>query len=132
MRRTILFLAVTATIAATPALADFHVCNRTSLPTRLAMGRFDGANWTSQGWWTVRPNTCAAILIGSLEGRYYYLYASDGATGLWDGKTHFCVAPNQTFKAAGRSDCAKRGFDSRGFFEVDTGNTFDWTQTLSN
>ena len=28
--------------------------------------------------------------------------------------------------------CAKRGYDSRGFFEVDTGKKSDWTQSLSN
>ena len=52
--------------------------------------------------------------------------------GTWDGKTHFCVAPDKRFKSVGRADCAKRGFDRRGFFEVDTGKKPDWTQTLSN
>jgi uncharacterized membrane protein len=62
----------------------------------------------------------------------YYLYASDGAAGVWEGKTHFCVAPDKRFKSVGRGDCAKNGFDSRGFFEVDTGKKPDWTQSLSN
>ena len=57
---------------------------------------------------------------------------SDGAAGVWEGKTHFCVAPDKRFKSVGRGDCAKNGFDSRGFFEVDTGKKPDWTQSLSN
>ena len=48
-------------------------------PTRVALGRFDGTNWTSQGWWTMQPRTCAGLLTGPLDARYYYLYASDGA-----------------------------------------------------
>ena len=60
------------------------------------------------------------------------LYATDGAAGTWEGKTHFCVAPETRFRAAGRGNCAERGFDRRGFFEVDTGKKPDWTQTLSN
>ena len=132
MRRTTLLLAVTLACAATPALAAFNVCNRTGLPVRIAIGRFDGNSWSSEGWWTVRAKTCTAILTGPLQGRFYYLHASDGAAGTWEGKTRFCVAPQKRFKATGRGNCAKRGYDSRGFFEVDTGKKADWTQSLSN
>lgn len=133
MRRTALFLAVAlAACAATPALAAFTVCNRAGQPARVAIGRFDGTHWTSQGWWTVRPKACEKLLTGPLQGRYYYLYASDSAGGTWEGKTHFCVSPDKRFQAMGRGDCAKRRLDTRGFFEVDTGKKPDWTQSLSN
>ena len=118
--------------SAGPALAGFSVCNKTGQPVRTSIGRFDGTNWTSEGWWTVKPNGCTALLNGPLQGRYYYLYATDGAAGIWDGKTNFCVAPDKRFRSVGRTDCGKRGFDRRGFFEVDTGKKPDWTQTLSN
>ena len=136
MRRTILFLAMilglSALLATGPAHAAFNVCNKTGQPVRTAIGRFDGTNWSSEGWWTIAPKSCTAILTGPLQGRFYYLYASDGAAGTWEGKTKFCVAPDKRFKSAGRGGCAKRGFDTRGFFEVDTGKKPDWTQTLSN
>ena len=134
MRRTTLILAVTlgALFGAAPANAAFHICNKSDLAARVALGRFDGTNWTSEGWWTVQPKTCTGILTGPLQGRYYYLYATDGAAGTWEGKTHFCVAPNARFRAVGRANCAGRGFDRRGFFEVDTGKKPDWTQSLSN
>jgi uncharacterized membrane protein len=115
-----------------PAEAGFTVCNKSAQAVRAALGRFDGTNWTSEGWWTIDAKACTEILTGPLQGRYYYLYASDGAAGTWEGKTHFCVAPDKRFKSAGRGECAKRGFDSRGFFEVDTGKKPDWTQPLSN
>jgi uncharacterized membrane protein len=115
-----------------PAQAALNICNKSSLPTRVALGRFDGTNWTSQGWWTIAPQTCAGLLTGPLDARYYYLYATDGGAGIWEGKTHFCVAPQAKFLAPGRGDCAKRGFDRRGFFEIDTGGSADWTQTLSH
>jgi uncharacterized membrane protein len=119
-------------LTASPSLAAFKVCNKTALPVRAAIGRFDGTRWSSQGWWTVKARDCTDILTGPLQARYYYLYASDGGAGTWDGKFHFCAAPAKSFKAEGRGDCAKRGFDSRGFFQIDTGRNPDWTQNLSN
>jgi uncharacterized membrane protein len=132
MRRLVLALAMICPVfAAAPAFAAFNVCNKTALPARVALGRFDGTNWTSQGWWTIAPKSCAGLLTGPLQARYYYLYATDGAAGTWEGKTRFCVAPDSKFLAQ-RGDCAKRGYDRRGFFEIDTGRAADWTQTLSN
>ena len=131
MRRTTLILLASLAIA-TPALAAFNVCNRTTLPVRISIGRFDGSNWTSEGWWRVTPKSCTALLTGALQGRFYYLHASDGQGGVFEGKTRFCVASNEKFKAVGRGNCAKRGYDTRGFFEVDTGKKSDWTQSLSN
>ena len=51
------------------------------------------------GRWS--PGGCTALLTGPLQGRYYYLYATDGAAGIWDGKTHFCVAPGQALPVGG-------------------------------
>jgi uncharacterized membrane protein len=135
MRRTTLLLAVTLgmlSLTAAPAFAAFTICNKSSQAVRAAIARFDGTNWTSEGWWAIQAQTCAPVLTGPLQGRYYYLYASDGAAGTWEGKTFFCVAPDKRFRAVGRGNCAKRGFDRRGFFEVDTGKKPDWTQSLSN
>ena len=116
----------------TPAHANFNVCNKASLKAKVAIGHFDGTNWSSLGWWTIDPKACTSLLTGPLDARYYYLYATDGAAGIWEGKTNFCVAPDKRFRSMGRASCAKRGFDKRGFFEVDTGGAPDWTQTLSN
>ena len=135
MRRAPLLVPLSALVVvltALPAEAAFKVCNKSDLAARVALGRFDGRQWASQGWWTVAPKTCAQLLTGPLQARYYYLYASDGAGGTWEGKTHFCTKPDAKFLASGRNDCGGRGFDRRGFFEVDTGKSPEWTQTLSN
>ena len=88
MRRIVPALAISHPAAAgglagfaTPAHAGFNVCNKASLKARVAIGRFDGTNWTSMGWWTIAPKTCAGLLTGPLDARYYYLYATDGAAG---------------------------------------------------
>ena len=135
MRRAPLLAILTALAAvaiAPPAMAAFTVCNKSDLSTRVALGRFDGKQWTSQGWWTIKPKTCVRLITGPLLARYYYLYATDGAGGSWEGKTHFCTAPGAKFLAQGRQGCARRGYDRRGFFPVDTGQSPEWTQTLSN
>jgi uncharacterized membrane protein len=119
-------------LGAGPAQGALHVCNKSNLAARVALGRFDGRNWTSQGWWTIAPKDCAELIPGPLKARYYYLYATDGASGTWDGKTDFCTAPGATFHIPTRGHCAARGFDTRGFFQVDTGQSPDWTQSLSN
>src|ERR1700722_3697345 len=117
---------------AAPAHANFNVCNKANLKVRVAIGGFDGTSWSSLGWWTIAPKSCAALLTHPLDARYYYLYATDGAAGTWEGRTHFCVAPNAKFSIPGRANCSRRGYDRRGFFEIDTGGAPDWTQTLSN
>ena len=115
-----------------PAQASFRVCNKTGQAARVAIGRFDGTHWTSQGWWSIAPAGCAELVSGPLDARYYYLYASDGAAGIWDGHTYFCTAPSEKFTIPGQGACAARGYDHRGFFQVDTGQSPDWTQSLSN
>jgi uncharacterized membrane protein len=117
--------------AAAPASASLSVCNSGSHAAKVALGRFNGKAWESDGWWTVAPKACARILIGPLEARYYYLYASDGANGSWDGHHGFCISAGK-FAIVGRGSCAARGYERKGFFEVDTGNAPDYTHKLSD
>lgn len=130
MNRILAFLALL--LPAQPALAGLTVCNETARPAKLALGRFDGTHWTSQGWWTIASHRCTAVVPTPLDARYYYLYASDGGPGSWDGGHSFCTAATDTFKITGRGDCAGRGYDRKDFFEVDTGDRPDFTQSLSD
>jgi uncharacterized membrane protein len=121
------------TLLASPAHAALNICNQTAKPTRVAVGRFDGTAWMSEGWWTLAPKKCASVVPGKLKARYYYLYATDGGAGSWDGETKFCVGIGEDkFRTDLRGHCAARGMDSKGFFTVDTGNDTDYTQTLSD
>lgn len=72
------------------------------------------------------------LLSGALKARYYYLFSTDGRSGTWGGSTHFCTSEDSQFTISDRMACAHRGFDSKGFFEVDTRNRSDWTEYLSD
>jgi uncharacterized membrane protein len=115
-----------------PAAAGLTVCNKAAHAAKVALGRFDGTRWSSQGWWHIAPGKCTELLAGNLVARYYYLYASDTASGSWGGSTNFCVGTDDRFTIAGRGGCAAHGFDRRGFFEIDTRSRLDWTQSLSD
>jgi uncharacterized membrane protein len=130
MRLILLTLAVLVAAAA-PADASFTVCNKGSHAAKVALGRFNGRDWESDGWWTVKPKDCSKLLIGPLEARYYYLYATDGRQGSWDGRHGFCVMGGK-FSIVGRGGCAARGYDRKGFFQVDTGHAADYTHKLSD
>jgi len=115
-----------------PAWAGFTVCNKADVNAKVAFGFFNGKSWESRGWWTIAPQKCETIVTGRLKARYYYLYGTDRATGTWNGGTYFCTASQPDFSIAGRGNCAARGFDRQGFFAVDTGNSPNWTQSLSD
>ncbi|HWA31199.1 MAG TPA: DUF1036 domain-containing protein [Rhizomicrobium sp.] len=116
-----------------PAHAALHVCNHTKAAARVAVGRFDGVRWISEGWWSLAPTKCDVVVPGTLKARYYYLYATDGGAGAWGGSRKFCVdATKDKFVSNDRGRCAAEGMDSRGFFAVDTGSAPDYTQSLSD
>jgi len=119
-------------LLAVPAHAGLIVCNKTAAPAKFALGRFNGRHWVSEGWWSLDGHRCTTVISAPLKARYYYLYATDGGPGSWDGSRDFCVSTAGRFKIAGRRDCAARGFERRGFFEMDTGQKTDYTQSLSD
>jgi uncharacterized membrane protein len=115
-----------------PAFAALNVCNKTAREARVAVGRFDGTQWMSEGWWVIAPRACAAVVPRSLKARYYYLYAVDGGAGSWDGSRKFCVGSADKWQSPGRDNCAGRGMDRKGFFRIDTADKPDYTQTLAD
>lgn len=118
--------------AASPASAGLSVCNKSAHGVKVALGQFNGTRWASEGWWQVAAKKCTQLTAGHLDARYYYLFATDGASGTWDGGKNFCIGTTDKFSVIGRSACAARGYDKRGFFEVDTGNRMNWIQSLSD
>jgi uncharacterized membrane protein len=121
---------VFALAASGPAQAALSVCNKAKTQAKVALGRFDGRDWRSEGWWTLAPGKCADVVPGKLDARYYYLYAADGDAGVWDGGTGFCVIEDRKFSIAGRGNCAARGYDRRRFFRVDTNDNLNQVQNL--
>jgi uncharacterized membrane protein len=124
--------AIAAVLTFASAQAGLQVCNKAKVKTELAVGYIADGKWQSHGWWTLAPASCAMVVPGPLTARYYYLYGSDGGSGLWSGGMKFCTKPAATFAVIGRSRCAARGFETKGFFEIDTMDRKDWIQTLSD
>jgi uncharacterized membrane protein len=130
MRIALAVLALLPLLAA-PASARFAVCNKGQRTASVALGHFNGTDWMSEGWWVVEPQACMSLIASPLDARYYYLYANDGGAGTWDGSKEFCTEPKK-FSIVGRGRCAARGYNRKGFFQIDTGQSPDWTQTLSD
>lgn len=119
-------------LMASPAHADFRVCNGTQNLVGVAIGYRAQDGWNTEGWWQVPASTCATLIEGELQSRYYYLYAEDAARGgRWTGNINMCVAENE-FKIVGVNDCFTRGHQRMGFKEYDTGRQGSWMVQLSD
>lgn len=119
-------------MSAHPAAARFSVCNKTASPTSIAIGFFNGKDWASSGWWKVDANGCAVVIEEPLLARFYYVYAEhDELGGAWEGDRSFCVKTGG-FTIVGRAGCQAHGYDTKRFFQVDTGDAPDWTENLAD
>ena len=117
---------------ASPAAADFRLCNNTSSRVGIALGYKDAEGWTIEGWWNVSSRACETLLRGTLAARFYYVHAVDyDRGGEWTGKSVMCTR-NKEFTIRGIEDCLARGYDRAGFFEVDTGEQKSWTIQLTD
>ena len=118
--------------SASPAHADFRLCNNTGSRVGIALGYKDGEGWITEGWWNVSARSCETLLRGSLVARYYYIYAVDyDRGGEWSGHAYMC-SRDKEFTIRGTDDCLARGYDRTGFFEVDTGEQRAWTVQLTD
>ena len=116
---------------ASPAAADFRLCNNTGSRVGVAIGYKDADGWTTEGWWNLPSRTCETVLKGNLVARYYYVYAIDyDHGGEWMGQAFMCTRDKE-FTIRGIADCLARGYDRTGFFEVDTGEQRAWTVQLT-
>ena len=123
-------IAVPAVIS-TPAFADLKLCNQTDSQIGVAIGYKDRDTWATEGWWNLAPKGCDTLLAGPLVSRYYFVYAIDyDLGGEWSGATFMCTQ-ERTFTIQGTQDCASRGYEVTGFFEVDTGDERNWTVHLT-
>jgi uncharacterized membrane protein len=124
-------IATMASLMATPAVADFRVCNVTKSRVGIAIGYNDGEGWVTEGWWNITAGGCEALLRGNLTARFYYIYAVDyDRGGEWSGQALMCTRDKE-FTIRGTGDCLARGFDRTGFNEVDTGGQQNWTVQLT-
>ena len=115
-----------------PASADLRVCNKTKVLINVSVGVNAGADFSTEGWWTVTPGSCATPLKGPLTGRFVYLYATNiDAADVLKGAVSMCVDRGK-FKVFGVSDCWRRGLQAVNFAEIDTLGAPDWTTFLTD
>jgi uncharacterized membrane protein len=120
-----------STVSPPKAEAALKLCNYTGSRVGVAVGYKDPKGWASEGWWTIEAQKCSVIVNGALIARYYYIYAVDYEKGgSWGGKSNLCIS-GKIFTIRGFENCVSRGYQSVGFFEVDTVEESDWTVKLS-
>lgn len=118
-------------IAADAALADLKLCNATSSRVGVSIGYKDQKGWATEGWWNIPSQTCETLLNGPVPSRFIYVHAVDyDKGGEWAGGNSMCIA-DKSFAIRGVQDCQRRGYKRSGFFEVDTGESKDWTIRLT-
>jgi len=125
-------LAALLAASASPAKADFRLCNNTGSRVGVAIGYKDNDGWTTEGWWNISARSCETLLRGALVARYYYIYAVDyDRGGEWSGKAYMCSREKE-FTIRGTDNCLARGYDRTGYFEVDTSEQRSWTVQLTD
>ncbi len=123
--------AIVFAASSNPARADLRICNDTSSLVGVAIGYRNDGEWVSEGWFQVQGNSCNAVIEGTLNSRFYYIYAEDSSQGgQWRGDIFLCT-DDMEFKIDGVKDCFKRGYMRSGFFEIDTGNQANWLVRLT-
>jgi uncharacterized membrane protein len=114
------------------AEAALRVCNKTRYLLNFAVGYSAAADFATEGWWSVTPNTCATPIKGPLKGRYIYLYATDiDANDVLKGSVSMCI-DRRKFEIFGIADCWRRGLQAVNFAEIDTLSSPDWTAYLND
>jgi len=129
---TSLSLAPLLVLIASAAHADLTLCNSTSSRVGVSVGYRDQQGWSTEGWWNIASQTCETLLKGAVPSRFIYVHAIDyDRGGEWVGDNYMCTA-DKSFAIRGVHDCKKRGYKRTGFFEVDTGESREWTIRLTD
>jgi len=130
-----LFVVVIAIpLTASPAHAEFKVCNQSVDVYNLAVGAEIDQQFSTEGWWVLPANSCVIPIkedLDQLKLRYVYIYArtvtgESAFQGGWD----MCVDTKRfkIDKIAGEPwNCWVHGYEQVKFLEVDTGETKSWT-----
>ena len=119
---------------ATAQPEGFRICNRSGqdveLATAIDLGDQGGAPGTyfSKGWYGFDDGQCFVMWPGTLQHRYFFVYAQNKQTGKeWKGDVSVCVG-REPFELSAPS-CGADKY-SRLFVRIDTGNSASWTYNL--
>jgi len=113
------------------ARAEFRICNDTTNLVGAALGYRENNEWVSEGWFQIQGESCATLVEGDLNTRFYYVYAEESDRGgQWRGDIFMCTSERE-FRIVGVKDCFTRGQLRTGFFEIDTGGRASWMVRLT-
>jgi Predicted integral membrane protein len=114
----VLFKALEGEALKSAAPTGYSVCNDTAAPFYAAIGQEKNGAYSSKGWWTVAPGTCAPLITDTIQGQKIWLRV-ERAKGpqLVGGPNGFCTTAIE-FDIQGKTDCAKRGLTPSGFAET--------------
>jgi len=104
------------------AHAGLEICNKTNEVQSIAIGYKGDTDWTSEGWWNIKPDDCATLVGGDLTKRYYYYHADSKGDRFRGQDFIFCTRQDE-FTIVGDTDCDNRGYLRAEFREIDTGET---------
>src|SRR3954468_17728980 len=125
VRTPLTLIAATAAVTAfaTPARADFQICNRMSYVVEAAVGLQEAGALVTRGWYRVDPGRCRATVEGTVTADRFYVHARalppyGTSPSPQAGNAELCVG-KQTFivPAAGRG-CSRPGQQLARFTEV--------------
>ncbi len=116
------------------------LCNKSDHLVWAASGMLRDDVFESQGWTRVPVGECAQVISQNLTDRYYFYYAEAvddkgrpvmqaGRQKIWSGDVGLCTKSTR-FIIKGDEDCEARGFDRRGFAQIDTGSARQWKVNL--
>lgn len=124
--------AAIAWLGASPARAEFSVCNQTLDVVNVAIGQQGDEAFTTEGWWTIGSNQCALVIREELRNRFIFVYANDVfGQPILKGTQNMCIAAKR-FSIDGIESCWQRGFIEAKFLEVDTQAVERWTLFLTD
>lgn len=120
-------------VFATPARADFIVCNRAAGRAFVAVTwEQDGLIW-SRGWLQLNPGDCGTALRARVNNTKIGVYAETLSGGRVSGRTRRCVIwvqvqPSWNIRDAANPDrCRGRGREMKPFEMNLTGSSPDYT-----
>ena len=118
-----------ATDPNSPLTTGWRVCSKVQKSVWLAVSIYERKNWTTKGWFRVRPNKCAVVQY-RLTNRFAYYYA-ETARFSFSGPKNLCGIRARNFEISKPVTWCRDG-EKIGFNELDFKGQNGRTVTLTN
>ena len=120
---------------ASPARAEFELCNQTSYILRSAVAFREKGQYNTKGWWSLFPGECKTVIKSTLKQNQYYAYAEaapEHKAGLnsFEGNREFCIDEGD-FETIGNEDCTAQSLRAANFVEVKVDKSEQWTTAFT-